>query len=147
MNSSKNPQESSSASVVARQIHTEFSGPLPHPSVLAEYEGIQQGFAERIVALAEEEAAHRRKLEEKALDADLEAQRQIADADVEAHRQTSAEIRLGQIFAFSIGVITILSGAYTAICGAELAGGLIGTGGVVALVSVFIYGRKAPHRE
>ena len=76
------------------------------------------------------------KLQEKALEGDLEAQ-----------RQTAREIRLGQVFAFSIGVITILSGAYTAIDGAELAGGLIGTGGVVALVSVFIYGRKAPHRE
>jgi uncharacterized membrane protein len=132
----KSPQKSSSASVVSRQIHTEFSGPLPHPAVLSEYEHIHQGFAERIVALAEEEAAHRRKLQEKALEGDLETQ-----------RQTAREIRLGQIFAFSIGVIVILSGAYTATHGAELAGGLIGTGGVVALVSVFIYGRKTPHRE
>jgi len=48
------------------------------------------------------------------------------------------EIRLGQIFGFLIGITTILSGTYAAINGEEIAGSLIGTGGVIGLVTAFM---------
>lgn len=112
--------------------HIEFhTGPLPHPSVLSEYDRIHPGFAERIMSLAEKESEHRHNLE-----------KQSIEVEMEDHRQQNIEIRIGQIFAFSIGVITILAGSYTAINGAQIAGSLIGTAGVAGLASVFIIGHK-----
>jgi len=101
-----------------------FSGPIPPPQVLADYDKISPGFADRIISMAESEAKHRHTLEEKALKSQI------------------IEIRLGQIFAFLIGSFTIAAGAFSAIRGAQIAGSIIGSGGVIGLVSVFIYGRK-----
>lgn len=40
-----------------------FSGPLPHPRLLREYDVVLPGLAERIVGNAEDEARHRRSVE------------------------------------------------------------------------------------
>jgi len=58
------------------------------------------GLAERLMSLTETEASHLRHLESKSL-----------DAQIEAFNNESSEIRLGQILAFAIGTITIISGA------------------------------------
>jgi uncharacterized membrane protein len=102
----------------------QFEGPLPHPQVLAEYDRVSHGAADRILTMAENEAKHRHNMEERALKAQI------------------WEIRLGQIFGFSIGIFTIAAGAFCAIRGAQIAGSIIGGGGVIGLVSVFIAGRK-----
>lgn len=49
---------------------------------------------------------------------------------------------LGQVFGLIIGLTAIISGALTAYHGAQLAGGFIGGGGVIGLVSVFVLGRR-----
>jgi uncharacterized membrane protein len=113
----------------------QFAGPLPPPEILAKYEQLMPGIAERLMALTETEASHRRLLENKSL-----------DAQIEAFKKESSEIRLGQVLAFVIGTITIISGAYTSVNGAEIAGSLIGTGGVIGLVTAFIYGRKGKNK-
>lgn len=43
-------------SVVAMQ---QWSGPLPHPSALAQFDQVVPGVAERIVSMVEQEQAHR----------------------------------------------------------------------------------------
>jgi uncharacterized membrane protein len=98
-------------------------GGLPDPAILEGYEKIVHGSAARILAAFEAESAHRRKLEEIAQAA------QIADT------------RRGQFFGLLIGLAAIISGAMTAIYGHEWAGGFIGGGGVIGLVSVFVIGR------
>lgn len=108
------------------QVRQSFIGPLPPPEVLASYEAIQPGFAERIVRLAESEAEHRRAQERRALMAEI------------------WEVRLGQIFGLLIGALTIVAGAWTAAQGHPITGGVIGTAGVAGLVSVFIVGRRPP---
>lgn len=113
--------------------HASFSGPLPPPQILADYERIKPGFAERIVALAEGEAAHRRARETRAL-----------ETEIEMGKTQLREIFLGQVLAFVIGMTALVGGIYLAAHGAETAGGFIGTGGVVGLVTAFIQGRKRP---
>jgi len=83
--------------------------------------------------MAEHEAQHRHTLEGHALRAD------IADRE-----QRHTEYRTGQWLAFSIGVIALSLGTYTAIHGAQIAGAFIGTSGVVGLVSAFLYKRSSP---
>jgi uncharacterized membrane protein len=46
-----------------------FSGPIPPPNFLAEYEKIQPGLADRLVKLAENQAAHRQEIEKKVIEA------------------------------------------------------------------------------
>ncbi len=49
---------------------------------------------------------------------------------------------LGQVFGFLIGMTAIISGVLTAYNGSQWAGGFIGGGGVIGLVSVFVLGLK-----
>jgi uncharacterized membrane protein len=105
-------------------VEQKFSGPIPHPDILAGYEKIVPGAAERIIQMAESEQKHRHCLENTALQADI------------------SEAKRGQILAFSIGSVVVAIGAYTAINGAPLGGGLIGGVGVAGLVSAFILGRN-----
>src|SRR5262245_61697042 len=49
---------------------------------------------------------------------------------------------LGQVFGLVIGMTAIISGAVIAYHGSQWAGGFIGGGGVIGLVSVFVLGRR-----
>ena len=60
-------------------------------------------------------------------------------------KHAEAQIRvtyLGQIFGLVIGMTAIISGALVAAHGSQWAGGFIGGGGVIGLVSVFVLGRS-----
>ncbi len=124
-------QDSSASKIIQHVATAGFSGPIPPPSILSEYDQITPGLAERIVSMAETEASHRHGMDTQAISADISFQNKMF-----------AEARLGQVFGLIIGVTAIAAGAYTAVNGAQWPGGIIGGGGVIGLVSVFIYGRK-----
>ncbi|MPQ72156.1 DUF2335 domain-containing protein, partial [Pseudomonas sp. MWU12-2323] len=66
-------------SILAQAV---YQGPLPHPDILRGYEGIVPGAAERILVLAETEAANRNRREDEALQANIRAQeRQLIIAE------------------------------------------------------------------
>lgn len=117
-------------------VAEQFEGPLPPPSTLAGYNNIQKGFADRIIIMAENEASHRHEMDKRVLDARIQV------TEYEAN-----EARLGQIFGLLIGVTALIAGSYTAIQGFAFAGSVIGTSGVIGLVSVFIMGRKTPDKN
>lgn len=119
-----NGSHGSVATVTAQRV--EFQGPLPPPDILIQYNNIQPGFAERIVAMAEKEQAHRHSLEGTV----------VSSSFKEAQR--------GQQYGLLIGVVAIIAGAVTAIAGAPVPGAIIGGGGVIGLVSVFVLGRFFP---
>lgn len=101
-----------------------FSGPIPAPEVLAHYENINIGLANRIVKMAEKEQNHRHTL--------VETEQSLR----------FSEAKRGQLYALLIGSLALACGTYTALSGAEIAGTIIGGGGVIGLVSVFILGRS-----
>lgn len=113
---------------IEASFHT---GPIPPPGTLEQYNRILPNAADRIISMAEREQEHRHKMQEKLVNA------QVNDA-----KQERDERRLGQIFGLSIGVVSIVSGSITAILASPLAGGFIGSAGVVGLVSVFVLGRR-----
>jgi uncharacterized membrane protein len=66
MNTTPQTQTDSSEQVViSRQ---QFSGPIPPPDTLAQYDVIVPGLAERIMKMAENEAASRQRNDEKLVD-------------------------------------------------------------------------------
>ena len=108
-----------------------YSGPIPQPDTLQQYDTIIPGAAERILCMAEENARHRREMESAALTAQVEA-------DKRKHR----EVTRGQLFGIT-SVLTAfgLAGLALFLGQATVAGTICGVV-VVALATVFITGRK-----
>jgi uncharacterized membrane protein len=93
--------------------------------VLGAYDEVQQGLAARIVAMAESEAAHRHAMEVRMVDG------------------TFKERARGQHYGLAIGIVAIIAGAWTGALGHQISGSIIGGGGVVGLVAVFVIGRRS----
>lgn len=106
-----------------RPEQQQWSGPLPPPALVEHYEQLQPGMADRIMALAEAEAAHVREIER---------------LSVEYQRE---DVRRSTYCALFIGCVALVGGTVAVVMGHDLGGGLIGGGGVVALVGTFISGR------
>ena len=114
-------------SVTKAEYH--HSGPMPDPMTLQRYEDIIPGAAERILVMAEEQAAHRQSIEKTVIKAG------------------SRDSLLGLIAGFAIGMATIISGTIIILQGYLWNGTIVGSAGVVGLVSVFIYGTRSNRRE
>jgi uncharacterized membrane protein len=110
-------------------------GPLPSPGVLADYDRVHPGLAERIVRLAEDEAKHRRSMESASLDGDMTYMRGCLSAE-----------RRGQYLAGIIAVSLAGIGGYVAMQGHDATGAAIGVTGVASIVTALIVGcgKKEP---
>jgi uncharacterized membrane protein len=80
--------------------------------------------------MANTEGEHRRAIESKAL-----------EANVEAMRKQFSEARLGQIFALVIALVFLGVGAYVSVHGQPWSGTILGGIGVSGIVTAFIVGR------
>ncbi len=116
------------ATVVTR-VAKFFSGPLPPPDVLTEYNNAFPGAAERIVIMAEKQMAHRHGLE-----------------DVVVSSNSRAELT-GQIIAAALSAIAILGGIYLAAHDKPLSGLGIILVDVASLAGIFVYARSAQSKE
>lgn len=63
------------ARITAYMASEHFSGPLPHPRHLAEYESIAEGSANRIFEMAERQQNHQIMMENKVVDAEVNDQK------------------------------------------------------------------------
>ena len=118
---------------ITYQASTQLSqGPLPSPEILKHYNSVIPGLADRIVAMAEAEAAHRREIEKKIIETQA--------SDMARFRR--AEL-CGQIFGLLIGLTALIGAVYAAVNHAQVAASFIGTTGVTGLVTAFIIGRQS----
>lgn len=108
---------------------TRFSGPLPPPQILEEYNRIVPGSANRILAMAEKQAAHRRMLESQSLSSGVR------------------NSHLGLISGLLVGLGGIVAATVIAIFGHPQAGVGMGFLTLGSLVSVFVYGSRLRHKE
>jgi uncharacterized membrane protein len=106
-----------------------FSGPLPPPQILNQYNDAVANGAERIMAMAEKQSEHRRKLEATVLKTD------------------SRNSLLGIVCAFVLGLVTVVTGAVVVVMGHTWPGTILGSAGLVGLVSAFIYGTRERRKE
>ncbi len=104
-------------------------GPLPPPEELYKYNQVFEGCAQRIVAMAEHQAEHRQDLE-----------RTVVKSNA------TAQLR-GQIFAFTLSTLIIVTGAYLLLQGRNIAGFALIGGDAATLVGMFLYGRQAQGKE
>lgn len=110
--------------LVKYETTTYFSGPLPAPETLHQYNQILPGAADRVIGLAEREAAHRHLMEGRMID---------------IHGRNST---LGVISGWMIGMTAVGGGTYAITLGASLSGAGVALTGLAALVGVFVYQRE-----
>lgn len=107
----------------------EFSGPLPAPTILAQYGEVQSDFPERILRMAEKQAEHRQQLERSVINADIR------------------RAYLGVVCAFLITLAVTVAGFYLILTGHSVAGTIFAGLGVVSLAGTFIYGTQSRKEE
>lgn len=106
-----------------------FSGPLPHPDILAKFNGIIPDGAERIMQMAENQQKHRMGLENRVVDGNLK-------------RSDTGQI-LGFIVAFTITII----GGFLIYFDKDTVG-IIGLfGPIISLVSIFVIEKRSQKKE
>lgn len=113
---------------MVRQISS-FQGPLPPPIMLAQYEDICPGLANRIVCLTERQQAHRINVESRSVTASIWNE------------------RLGQIFAFIICIFTLIGSIWLISEGYAISGSLLAGGTMTGLAYIFITGRKQSEKS
>lgn len=106
-----------------------FSGPIPHPQLLEQYERIVPGAAETIIKMASTQSEHRQYLEKKVISSDV------------------VNSKIGLVFGFVIGMVGILSGVFVILMDHIFSGLLISGATLVSLVGTFVYGSQSRRRE
>ncbi len=113
----------------------EFSGPLPHPMMLDQYEQICPGAADRILTMSESSLKHFQ---------EMEARKSTrSDSLVSVFAKSTM---LGTIFAGLIGIAGIICGTYLAASGATTEGLSTIFGPLAALVGVYLYNQRASRK-
>lgn len=117
--------------VVSRQqiIAQGFSGPLPPPDMLRQYDEIAPGAAQQILSQAAEQTKHRIAMEKKVTHWDI--------------IRSFAGLVVGLVVALGC----IVGGCILVYTGHDWAGATIATASVVGLVSVFVYGTSMRRSE
>jgi uncharacterized membrane protein len=115
--------------LVIQASASSFSGPIPPPALLERYNDLIPNGAERILAMAEKQSAHREYLEKRVVDGNVSNQTR------------------GSYFAFIISLVAILGGVWLIAHGKSPEGlGTIITS-LVGLVSVFLYSKYQQKKE
>jgi uncharacterized membrane protein len=111
-------------SIVKAVVSQKYSGPLPPPHMLEEYEHVQTGLADRIVSMAENEQKHRHSLETLAVSGEINKDRR------------------GQRYALAVSLIIIIGSVGLIYANHEISGSVLAGGTLTGLAYIFITGRK-----
>lgn len=97
-----------------------YSGAVPPPEMLREFDKIIPNGADRFMKMAEEQSEHRRKIEQKIVESNVKNE------------------KLGLIFAFSISIIGLISAAILAYKGNNVGAGVFAIPALGGLVNSFL---------
>lgn len=107
---------------ISKQQH--FSGPIPDPSSLEAYNNIVPGSADRIIAMAENEARNRHKIENR------------------LSKNVVITTMLGIVFAFLSVIILAGLAFYALLMGYGQSASTIAVGSIAAVAGVFVFFRS-----
>ncbi len=111
------------------QVSQSYSGPIPPPQILEEFERIIPGAAERILHMAEENGKHQREMERSALN-------MVADTT-----------RRGQRYGLLIGLTAFITCIIALWLGSEETAMTIGGVTIIGLVTVFVTSRSSNNNQ
>jgi uncharacterized membrane protein len=110
--------------MIAAQIVEHHSGPLPPPRMLAEYEKILPGLADRIVGMAEGDLAHNHQMQSKGLGAEIR------------------ERLVGQVGTIAIALMALVVSGWMVSSGHPLPGFILGGATLAGIATVLIGGKE-----
>lgn len=123
---------SKNKSIQVRQQRTtiaHFQGPVPPPEVLAKYDEVVPGAADRIFAMAERQAVHRQDLERKVISSNITGE------------------RLGTVLGFILAMTALVGGFYLIATGH----GSVGIASIISSLAIpagaFAYGKYQQRQE
>jgi len=120
----KNLKRELATVTVSASISQQYSGPLPPPELLERFNQVIPSGAERIMAMAEQQSAHRINIE----------------TTVVKNQQWQST--LGQYFALFVTVFGLSISAWAIFTGHDGAGGTIGVATISSVAYAFITGRN-----
>lgn len=100
----RNPPPTTQTTAIARYEASSFSGPLPHPDILARYNEVVPNGAERIFAAFERQGVHREALEMVVVKGNIRS------------------LTMGAWFGFIIAMTAVLGGIYLIATGKPASG-------------------------
>ncbi len=118
------PVDKKEGHVISAEITEHFSGPLPHPRILEDYDRIVPGAAYRIIRKFESQTEHRQKLENRFVW--TESIKSIG----------------GLVGGFVIAMTAIIGGIYTSLHGQIFLGGTLSFAGLALLVGAFLANKQ-----
>ena len=121
------PSGSNSISTVTQSVS--FSGPLPPPGLLAQYNDVIPNVAERLMVMAEKQSAHRESLEAKVVAGNVASQAR------------------GSHYAFIICLVTIIGGFVLIGMGKNIYGISAVIGSLATLAAVFVVAKRDQRKE
>lgn len=121
------PSGSNSISTVTQSVS--FSGPLPPPGLLAQYNDVIPNGAERLMVMAEKQSAHRESLEAKVVAGNVASQAR------------------GSHYAFIICLVTIIGGFVLIGMGKNIYGISAVIGSLATLAAVFVVAKRDQRKE
>jgi uncharacterized membrane protein len=110
-------------------VSESFSGPLPPPAVLKNYNEVISGAAERILQMAEKEGDHRRYVEKKIVDSE------------------SGQLARGSFLSFALGVLSLACGFILALLDKDVVGVSSIIVGIGSIITAFLLGRKKDNQK
>ncbi len=112
---------------VAEVVASQYSGPLPHPEMMRQYNEIHPDFADRIIASWEKETDHRHKLESMAVQSEIDKEKTI-----------SSDVKRGQWLAFWLAIGFLGAGSFLVYSGYQITGAFFGATGFIGIVLAFL---------
>ena len=110
--------------IKAASISEHFSGPIPPPKILNQYEGVHEGLANRIVSMAEKEQNHRHGIETLAVKGEINKDKR------------------GQTYAIIASLSIIIGSMILIYLGHDKSGSFLVGSTLTGLAYIFITGRK-----
>jgi uncharacterized membrane protein len=111
----------------AAVVQSQFRGPLPPPSMLAEYDQVVPGLALQLAKSLDEESKHRRAIELR----DVAISENLVTGDL-------ANQRLGMHYGFAIFLTGMIVTGILGVTGHEIAAAIIGGLGIASVATAFI---------
>lgn len=119
--------------VIAEVVQSEFSGPIPPPSIIKGYEEVLPGSADRIIKMAENQSSHRQAMESKMV------------------KTEARDSLLGEIFAFILGMSCIIAAIIIVLHVPESSGAIassvLGMTGIGAIVITLIKSTRTEKKK
>jgi uncharacterized membrane protein len=114
---------------IAVKSSSSYSGPLPPPEMLKQFDEVLPGLAKIIVDRVEKQSDHRMRLEERTIFEQL------------------SESRRGQHYGLVIGLSGLLTCAVLALMGHDTVAAVIGAMDLAGLVAIFVIGKREQRKS